>query len=150
MDTQQHDSLFLSGKDNDKGGYGLVTSAADDEETDYDGEGPSKISMQALEMGNEEGHDMPMNESAEHPWQRIMFTPLLPDDRLYFFGVQLMDGVEGVRLFKFFATTWIGLIGMFYFIRWMVSTITVFGPFSILYSTRMGRPKHSFLPGHGK
>lgn len=113
---QQHDSLFL-GKDGNKGEYGIVTNLDDDDDREMDTRQPSSFKMQTMEMGNgEEGYDM---DHEDESWHRTFFTPLLPDDQFSLLGLQLMDGVAAVRLFKFVTMTWIGLIGMFYFVRWM-------------------------------
>lgn len=119
MENQKHDSLFLGQNgSNSKGEYGLVSSA----EADLSDEGlPMKKSLEALEIGDEEGCGMQGDESQVNPWQRTLFTPLFPDNRIQCLGVQLMESVEGVRLFKFVIVSWVGLIGMFYFVRWMVS-----------------------------
>ena len=110
-----HDSLFFSRPDQtSKGEYGLASTLDDD-----DDDRPSKLTtMESLEIGGEDDD----NGISPRALNSVWFVPLFPDNRLDICGVQLMDSVHGVRLFKFFVVTWIGLLGMFYFVRFMVSS----------------------------
>ena len=147
MDDHHHDSLFLRHdrhQANKKGEYGLVQMtplnsdaacvAASDDNHDL----ASAATSKDLEHDDEDddpyddgynGHDEPghaitrpqsSSTTALSGWQRTFFTPLFPDDRFVVLGSPLLDGVRAVRCFKFFVVTWLGLLVMFYFVRWMV------------------------------
>ena len=124
-----HDSLFLRRNhelSNGRGEYGLVTSAT--VAADYDDDNDdvlvttktSKSSMEALELEQGVSSSSPSSTTMAS-WHRVLFTPLFPDDRFELLGTLLLDGVQGVRMAKFFVVTWIGLIVMYYSVRWMVS-----------------------------
>jgi hypothetical protein len=133
MATEPSDSLFLRRERNPsaaRGEYGLVDMTptgdehADDSNVDECDDEPTK--MQALEL--EQGMSCPSSASssvAGSGWQRIFFVPLLPDDRMVYCGCGwlVLDGVEGVRMVKFFVITWMGLLSMFFFVRFMVRAV---------------------------
>jgi hypothetical protein len=120
MATDPSDSWFLRRERNPSAEYGLVamTPMVDDDSSIDEGDEPTK--MQALEL--EQGLSSPSSASSSAPsrWQRILFVPLLPDDRVHCCGWLILDGVEAVRMIKFFVITWTGLFGMYFFVRFMV------------------------------
>lgn len=149
MQDEHHDSLFWRHRHsnhngNNKGEYGLVplvstttaTSAVNDGPmTTRDENGRAKDTESDLEeddvnddFGIERDHAIMSSkpvpptggEGPAEGWNRILFTPLLPDNRFLVLGTPLLEGIKAVRLVKFFAVTWMGLFGMFYFVRLMV------------------------------
>jgi hypothetical protein len=125
MATDQSDSLFLRRERNPsatRGQYGLVamTPTVDEDSNVDECDEPTKV--QALEL--EQGLSSPLSVSSSATicirWQRILFLPLLPDDRLDCCGWLILDGVEAVRMIKFFVITWMGLLLMYFFVRFMV------------------------------
>ena len=131
MSTEPSDSLFLRRERNSstavKGDYGLVplTRTGDeyDDNNDVDGDedcDPMKVHPLELEQGMSSSSLASPSSDTVSSWHRILFVPLLPDDRFYCCGWMLLDGIEGVRMIKFIATTWIGLFVMYYFVRYMV------------------------------
>lgn len=52
-------------------------------------------------------------------WDRLLNRSFLPDDQCSVAGIRLLDGPTVVKLLKFLALTCLGIVLMFYMIRWL-------------------------------
>jgi hypothetical protein len=121
-DIQRHNSIDQEEQqqdENDNGNGDRGHHDQDDNNTNNDWED------EASAMGDHASVSIAESQHSSaiipREWQRLLLTPLLPDDRFVAFGMPVVDGLPAIRLLKFTAFTWMGLMVMFLFVRWMVS-----------------------------
>lgn len=62
------------------------------------------------------------SNSRDARWKKLWLQPILPDDRFAIARVKLLDGPPAVKLLKFVAFTFVGIVVMFGLVRWVVRT----------------------------
>lgn len=117
-------SLHDTGVHSATGGVDSVSCAVENGENDEDEFSERHISLSST---GAQSPVVALEEVGIWNWKRLLLTPLLPDDRFMLLGLPLVDGVKAVRLLKFTAFTWIGLVLMFAVVRIMVSSTFFFG-----------------------
>ena len=75
-----------------------------------------------VEEGNDDEDDDEIATPPVDPWMQwslVLNRSLLPDDQYSLGGVQVLDGPIVVKLLKFLAFTCLGIVLMYYLVRWL-------------------------------
>lgn len=74
-----------------------------------------------VEEGDDEDSDEVVSPTTEQStqWDQVLHRSFLPDDRFSVAGIMLLDGPTAVKLLKFIILTGVGIVVMYYIVRWM-------------------------------